>query len=87
MTVVAACVFLSALAFAAPSTKVSLFNATSNSKGTSGGPGKSGPTKPGKGCGDKNHYHEDEDDCADDKDKDKKDKDKKDKTKKGKGSG
>lgn len=24
---------------------------------SSGGPGNSGSVKPGKGCGDKNHYH------------------------------
>ena len=27
------------------------------------GPGNSGPVKPGKGCGDKNHYHERENEC------------------------
>jgi hypothetical protein len=27
------------------------------------GPGKSGDTKPGKGCGDKNHTHYKEDQC------------------------
>jgi hypothetical protein len=30
---------------------------------TNGGPGNSGPVKPGKGCGDKNHYHEKESQC------------------------
>jgi hypothetical protein len=30
---------------------------------SSGGPGNSGAVKPGKGCGDKNHYHQREDEC------------------------
>ena len=30
---------------------------------SSGGPGNSGSVKPGKGCGDKNHYHERENEC------------------------
>lgn len=45
-------VLLGGLAFGAQTTSVSVF-----------GPGKSGPTKPGKGCGDKNHYHERESEC------------------------
>lgn len=34
-----------------------------NGPPSSGGPGNSGETKPGKGCGDKNHYHEREAEC------------------------
>jgi hypothetical protein len=30
---------------------------------SNGDPGNSGAVKPGKGCGDKNHYHEREDEC------------------------
>ena len=30
---------------------------------SSGGPGNSGGTKPGKGCGDKNHVHYRESEC------------------------
>ena len=51
-------VFVGGLAFAAQNTTLAGPFASLTSS-----PGKSGPTKPGKGCGDKNHYHERESKC------------------------